>query len=113
MQHTQELSKTGTTRKQETSGGIEIRTELGKGSDFTVLGEVQLKGTSKLLHDLAVKESALMWGSWKMMNTIRLGSGTDTGDRKTDVDSRADTTEEEFSFQEDLTVSDGNNLDRS
>ncbi len=54
-----------------------------------------------------------MWGSWKMMNTIRLGSGTDTGDRKTDVDSRADTTEEEFSFQEDLTVSDGNNLDRS
>ena len=41
---------------------------------------------------------------------LRLGSGTDTRDGETDVDGRADTTEEELSFQEDLTVGDGNDL---
>ena len=41
---------------------------------------------------------------------VRLGGGTDTRDGKTDVDGRTDTTEEEFSLQEDLTVGDGNNL---
>jgi len=41
-----------------------------------------------------------------------LGSGTDTRYRETDVDGRTDTTEEEFSFQEDLAVSNGNDLEK-
>lgn len=40
----------------------------------------------------------------------RLGSGADTGHRETDVDGRADTTEEELSLQEDLTVGDRNDV---
>lgn len=48
---TEELSQTGTTGEEETSGGIEIGTELSEGSDFTVLGEVELERTSELLHD--------------------------------------------------------------
>jgi len=51
---TQELGETGTTGKEEACGGVEIGTELGEGSDFTVLGEVELQGTGELLHDLAV-----------------------------------------------------------
>ena len=50
---TQELSQTGTTREQEAGRGIEIGTELGESSDFTVLSEVELERTSELLHDLA------------------------------------------------------------
>ena len=49
----EELSETSTTVEQEAGGGIEIRTELGEGSDFTVLSEVELQGTGELLHDLA------------------------------------------------------------
>ena len=56
IRRTQELSQTSTTGEQEASGGIEIGTELGESSDFTVLGEVELQGTSELLHDLAVNE---------------------------------------------------------
>ena len=40
----------------------------------------------------------------------RLGSRTDTRDGKTDVNGGTDTTEEELSLQEDLTVGDGNDL---
>ena len=50
---TEELSETGTTGQEETGGGIEIGTELSECSNFTVLGEVELERTSKLLHDLA------------------------------------------------------------
>ena len=53
-ERTEELSQTGTTVEQEASGGIEIRTELGEGGDFTVLRKVELERTSELLHDLAV-----------------------------------------------------------
>lgn len=42
----------------------------------------------------------------------RLGSRTDTGHRQTDVNGRADTTEEELSLQEDLTIGNGNNLQK-
>jgi len=56
MQHTQELSQTSTTGEQEAGGSIEIGAELGEGSDFTVLSEVELQGTGELLHDLAVNE---------------------------------------------------------
>ena len=44
---------------------------------------------------------------------LRLGSRADTGHRETDVDGRTNTTEEELSLQEDLTVSDGNDLECS
>ena len=53
MIHTEQLSQTSTTGEEEASRRVEIRTELGEGSDFTVLGEVQLERTSELLHDLA------------------------------------------------------------
>ena len=84
-------------------GGIHIGTELGEGGDFTELGQIQLHGTRNLLHGL------------------HLGGGTDTGDGQTDVDGWADTLQvaskdqfqnladylqEKFVLQEDLTVSD-------
>jgi hypothetical protein len=43
IQLTEQLSQTSTTREKETGGGIKVRTELGEGSDFTVLGEVELE----------------------------------------------------------------------
>ena len=52
---TEELSETGTTREEEAGRRIEIGTELGEGSDLTVLSEVELERTSELLHDLTVK----------------------------------------------------------
>jgi len=73
-------------------GSIEIRTELGEGGDFSVLGQLELEGTGDLLHGL------------------NLGSRTDTGHRETDVDGGADTLVEELSLQEDLTVSDGDHI---
>ena len=78
---------------QELLGGsVEIRTELGEGGDFSVLGQLELEGTGDLLHGLD------------------LGGGTDTGHRETDVDSGADTLVEELSLQEDLTVSDRDHI---
>jgi len=88
----QEFSETGTTVEQELGGGIQVGTELGKGSDFTVLSKEKLKRTSDLLHGLD------------------LSSGTDTRHGKTDVNSGTDTLEEKLSFQENLTVSDGNDV---
>ena len=55
MLHTEQLSQTSTTGEEEASRRVEIRTELGEGSDFTVLCKVQLERTGELLHDLAVK----------------------------------------------------------
>lgn len=52
--HTEELGETGTTAQQESGRGIQIGTELGEGSDFTVLRKVKLERTGKLLHDLAI-----------------------------------------------------------
>ena len=52
---TQELGETGTTGEEEACRGIEIGTELGKGGDFAILGEVELERPGKLLHDLAEK----------------------------------------------------------
>jgi len=73
-------------------GGIEIGTELGEGSDLTVLGQEELERTSDLLHGL------------------ELGGGTDTRDGKTDVDGGADTLVEQLGLQEDLAISDGNDV---
>merc|ERR1712142_177474 len=78
--------------KELLSGGIHIGTELGEGGDFTELGQIQLHGTRNLLHGL------------------HLGGGTDTGDRQTDVDGWADTVQEKLVLQEDLSVSDGDDV---
>ena len=73
-------------------GSVEIGTELGEGSDFSVLGQLELHGTGDLLHGLD------------------LGSGTDTGHRETDVNGWSDTLVEQLSLQEDLAVSDRNHI---
>jgi hypothetical protein len=73
-------------------GGIQIGTELGEGSNLTVLSQEKLKRTSDLLHGL------------------ELGSGTDTGHRETDVDGGADTLVEQLSLQEDLTIGNRNDV---
>lgn len=88
----EELGQTLTTSEGLLGGGIEIGTELSESSNFTVLSQEQLQGTSDLLHGLD------------------LGSGTDTGHRKTDVNGGTDTLVEEFGFQENLAVGDGNNI---
>ena len=84
----EQFSQLLTSVQELLGGGVEIRTELGEGGDFSVLGQLELEGTGDLLHGLD------------------LGGGTDTGHRETDVDSGADTLVEELSLQEDLTISD-------
>ena len=69
------------------SSGIKIGTELGEGSDFSVLGKLKLHGSSDLLHSLD------------------LSGGTDSGHRETDVNGRSNTLVEKISLQEDLAVS--------
>lgn len=88
----EELSETLTTVEGLLGGGIEIGTELGEGGNLTVLGQEELEGTSDLLHGL------------------ELSGGADTRHRETDVDGRADTLVEELGLQEDLTISDGNDV---
>lgn len=92
---TEELSQTSTTRQQEASRRIKVRTELRESSNFTVLREVQLERTRELLHDLGLRRRA------------------DTGHGETDINGRADTTEEQLSLQEDLTVGDRDDLRRA
>jgi len=87
-----ELSKLLTSLKELLSGGIKIGTELGEGSDLSVLSQIELHGTGHLLHGL------------------NLGSGSDTGYGKTDVNGRSDTLVEQISLQEDLTISNGDNV---
>ena len=74
------------------SGGIKIGTELGEGGDLTVLSKLELEGTGKHLHGLD------------------LGGRSDPGHGETDVDGWTDTLVEEFSLQEDLAVSDGDDI---
>ena len=88
----EELGELLASVKELLGGGIQIRTELSEGSDLTVLGKLELKGTSELLHGL------------------NLGSRSDTGDGKTDIDSGSDTLMEELGLKEDLTISDGDNI---
>jgi hypothetical protein len=74
---------------------LQIGTELGKGSDFSVLGEVELQGTSDGFHEFG------------------LGGGTDSRDGKTDVDCGSDTLKEELGLQEDLSVGNRNDVGRN
>jgi hypothetical protein len=104
-----ELSETRATGEQEAGGSVEIGTELRESGDLTVLSEVELERTGELLHDLAVTFVNINC-FLSLAENARLGSGADTRDGKTDVNGRTDTTEEEFSLQEDLTIGDGNDL---
>jgi len=88
----EKLGKSLTTGKSLLGGGIQIGTELSEGGDLTVLGQEKLEGTSDLLHGL------------------QLGSGTDARNGKTDVDGWTNTLVEKLGLQEDLTVSDGNDV---
>lgn len=113
----EELSETRSTREEETGRGVEVgselavgvegkspgirrgpsfskraRTNLREGGDLTELSEVELEGTSDGLHDLG------------------LGGRSDTRDGKSDVDSRANTLEEELGLEEDLSVGDGDDV---
>ena len=81
-----------TSVKELLGGGIQIRTELSESSDLTVLSKLELKGTSKLLHGL------------------NLGGGSDTGDGETNVNSGTDTLMEELGLEEDLSISDGDDI---
>jgi hypothetical protein len=56
-ERTEQLGETSTTGEEEASRGIEIRTELSESCNLTVLGKVELKRTSELLHDLAITNS--------------------------------------------------------
>merc|ERR1711974_513309 len=73
-------------------GGIQIRAELGKRGDLTVLCKLKLDGAGNALHG------------------VGLGSGSDAGHGQTDVDSGADTTVEQLSLQKDLAISNGNDV---
>lgn len=90
-----EEGKSLTSGKGLLGGSIKIGTELGKGSNFSVLGQEELEGTGNLLHGL------------------NLGSGTDSRDGKTDVDSGSDTLVEELGLEENLTIGNGNNVGRN
>merc|ERR1711918_108006 len=88
----EELSELLTSVEELLGSSIKIRTELGEGSDLTILSQLELHGTSNLLHGLD------------------LSSRTDTRHRETDVNSWADTLVEQFSLQEDLTISNRNHI---
>merc|ERR1712088_1191813 len=88
----QQFCQPDTPVQQLLGSGIKIGTELGESGDFTVLGKLELHGTGDLLHGLG------------------LGSGADTGHRETDIDGRSDTLVEQLSLQEDLAVSDGDDI---
>jgi hypothetical protein len=88
----EEFSELLTSVKELLGGSIEIGTELCEGGNLTILSKLELEGTSDLLHGLD------------------LSGGTDTGYRETDVNGGADTLVEQLGFQEDLTISDGNNV---
>ena len=87
-----ELGELLTSVEEMLGGSVEIGTELGECSDFSVLGQLELERTSDLLHGLD------------------LGSGTDTGHRQTDVNGGTDTLIEKLSLQEDLTICNGDHI---
>merc|ERR1711972_108838 len=88
----QQFSQSNTSVQQLLGGGIHIGTELGESSNFSVLGQIKFHGTGNLFHG------------------FQLSSGTDSRDRQTDVNSWSNTFVEQFSSQENLTVSNGNDV---
>ena len=88
----EELSELLASVEEMLGGSIEIRTELSEGSNFSVLGKLELERTGYLLHGLD------------------LGGGANTGHRETDVDGGADTLVEKLSLQEDLAIGNGDDI---
>merc|ERR1719167_944796 len=86
------LSQPHTSVQKLLGGGIKVRAELGKGGDFSVLSQFQLHGTSNLLHGFG------------------LDSRSYSGHRQTDVNGGSDTLVEKLSLQEDLAVSNGDDI---
>ena len=88
----QQLSQMHTMTQELLSGSIKVRIELGKSSNLTILSQLQFHGTCHLFHDPG------------------LGSRSDMGHRQTNINGREDTFVEQLCFQEDLSVSDGNDI---
>jgi len=88
----EELVQTDSTVELLLGGGIKVGTELGEGSDLTVLGELELHGTGDGLSGLV------------------LGGGSDTGHGETDRDGWALSLVEELGLQKDLSISDGDHV---
>merc|ERR1719341_1960804 len=88
----QQLSQPHASAQQLLGGSVKIGTELSESCDLSVLSQLELHGTSDLLHGLG------------------LSSRTDTGHGQTDVDGGSDTLVEQLCLQEDLSVSDGNDI---
>jgi len=88
----EELGEFLSSVEQVLGGSVEVGTELGEGSDFSVLSELELEGSSDLLHG----------GD--------LGGRSDSGDGETDVNGGSDSLVEEFGFQEDLAIGDGDDV---
>merc|ERR1712087_943158 len=88
----------GTTRsgtclvEQLLSGSVKIRPELGESCDLSVLSQLELHGAGNLLHGLG------------------LSGGAHSGHGQTDVNGGSDTFVEQLSLQEDLAVSDGDDV---
>merc|ERR1712020_456842 len=88
----QQLSEADTSVEKLLGSGVKIRPELGESCDLSVLSQLELHGPGHLLHRLG------------------LGSGAHPGDGQTDVDGGSDTFVEQLGLQEDLTVSDGDDV---
>ena len=84
----QQFSQFLTSVKELLCSGVQIRTELSEGSDFTILGELKFQGTGDLFH------------------SFDLSGRTDTRYRKTDINGWTNTLVEKFGFKENLAISD-------
>lgn len=88
----EELSELLTSVKELLGSGIEIRTELGESSNLSVLSELELERTGNLSHGLD------------------LSGRSNSRNGKTNIDGRSDTLVEELGLEEDLSISDGDNI---
>mmetsp|Transcript_2781 Transcript_2781/g.4206 ORF Transcript_2781/g.4206 Transcript_2781/m.4206 type:complete len:523 (+) Transcript_2781:251-1819(+) len=90
-----QLVKTNSTIELLLGGGIQIRTELGEGSNLTVLGKLELHGTCNSLGGLVLR------------------GGSYTGYGETYRNSRTLSLVEELGLKENLSISNGNNVSRN
>ena len=88
----QKLSKLFSSVKKFLGGCIKIWTKLCESSDFSVLGKFKFHWTWYLLHSFDLSSRSYSWY------------------RKTYVNCWSDTFIKEFSFQENLSISDRNNV---
>mmetsp|Transcript_1347 Transcript_1347/g.3373 ORF Transcript_1347/g.3373 Transcript_1347/m.3373 type:complete len:351 (+) Transcript_1347:318-1370(+) len=88
----EELVEADSTIELLLRGGVKVRTELGEGGDLTVLGKLELHGTSDGLGGLV------------------LGRGSDTGYGESHGDGRTLSLVEQLALQEDLSVRDGDHV---